>query len=35
MVRRGYMTREAGAKKLQNIKNDASFELIKSRFEDI
>jgi tRNA(Ile)-lysidine synthase TilS/MesJ len=34
MVRNGYMTREEGMKKLENVKNDSSFELIKARFQD-
>lgn len=33
MVRSGYMTREEGAAKLQKVKNDSSYELIKKRFQ--
>lgn len=35
MVREGYMTREEGAKKLENIKNDSSYELIEKIFKSI
>lgn len=33
MVRNGYLTREEGIMKLQNVKNDSSFELIKAKFQ--
>lgn len=35
MIRNGYMTREKGVCKLENIKNDRSFEIIKEIFESI
>jgi tRNA(Ile)-lysidine synthase TilS/MesJ len=35
MIRRGYMSREAGAKKLADVKNDAEYEIIKSMFESV
>lgn len=34
MVRRGYMSRDEGALKLEKVKNDCSFELIRKRFEN-
>ena len=35
MVRRGYMTREEGMKKLENVKNDSSYDLIKAKFQNV
>ena len=34
MVRNGYMTREEGMKKLENVKNDSSFEQISTIFRN-
>lgn len=35
MVRRGFMSREAGASKLENAKNEKAYEIIKNIFESV
>mgnify|MGYP005841331741 CR=1 FL=1 len=34
LVREGYMTREEGSKKLENVKNDRMFEIINEKFQN-